>query len=64
MEVVQIRFTWLMRAYHYKPHFVIIKIPAIIEAMEQHHAAVLERMLVEHVEHFVDRLRKETMKAY
>ena len=64
MEVVQIRFTWLMRAYHYKPHLVMIKIPAIIEAMEQRDAAVLERMLVEHVEHFVDRLREETMKKY
>ena len=58
MEVVQIRFTWLMRAYHYKPHFVMIKIPAIIEAMEQRDAVVLERMLVEHVEYFVDRLRE------
>jgi DNA-binding GntR family transcriptional regulator len=64
MEVVQIRFTWLMRAYNYKPHFVMIKIPAIIEAMEQRNGAVLERMLVEHVEYFVDRLREETMKKY
>jgi DNA-binding GntR family transcriptional regulator len=64
MEVVQIRFTWLMRAYNYKPHFVMIKIPAIIEAMEQRDAAVLERMLVEHVEYFVDRLREETMNKY
>jgi DNA-binding GntR family transcriptional regulator len=64
MEVVQIRFTWLMRSYHYKPHFVMIKIPDIIEAMEQRDAETLERMLVEHVEHFVDRLREETMKKF
>jgi DNA-binding GntR family transcriptional regulator len=64
MEVVQIRFTWLMRAYHYKPHLVMIKIPDIIEAMNQRDAAVLERMLVEHVEYFVDRLREETMKKF
>ena len=64
MEVTQIRFTWLMRSYHYKPHFVMIKIPEIIEAMEQHDADTLERMLVEHVEHFVDRLREETMKKF
>ncbi len=64
MEVVQIRFTWLMRSYHYKPHFVMIKIPEIIEAMEQRDAETLERMLVEHVEHFVDRLREETMKKF
>jgi DNA-binding GntR family transcriptional regulator len=64
MEVVQIRFTWLMRAYHYKPHLVMIKIPDIIEAMKQRDAEVLERMLVEHVEYFVDRLREETMKKF
>ena len=64
MEVVQTRFTWLMRSYHYKPHFVMIKIPEIIEAMEQRDAETLERMLVEHVEHFVDRLREETMKKF
>ena len=64
MEVTQIRFTWLMRSYHYKPHFVMIKIPDIIEAMEQRDADTLERMLVEHVEHFVDRLREETMKKF
>ena len=64
MEVTQIRFTWLMRSYHYKPHFVMIKIPDIIEAMEQRDANSLERMLVEHVEHFVDRLREETMKKF
>ena len=64
MEVIQIRFTWLMRSYHYKPHFVMIKMPDIIEAMEQRDAETLERMLVEHVEHFVDRLREETMKKF
>jgi DNA-binding GntR family transcriptional regulator len=53
-----------MRAYHYKPHLVMIKIPDIIEAMNQRDAAVLERMLVEHVEYFVDRLREETMKKF
>ena len=64
MEVVQIRFTWLMRSYHYRPHFVLIKIPDIIDAMEDRNAEALERMLVEHVEHFVDRLREETMKKF
>ena len=42
----------------------MIKIPDIIEAMEQRDAETLERMLVEHVEHFVDRLREETMKKF
>ena len=42
----------------------MIKIPDIIEAMEQRDAESLERMLVEHVEHFVDRLREETMKKF
>ena len=64
MEVIQIKFTWLMRSYHYKPQFVMIKIPDIIEAMEQRNAKSLEQMLVEHVEHFVDRLREETMKTF
>ena len=62
LEVVQTRFAWLMRSYHYRPHLVMIKIPDIIEAMKQRDAAVLERMLVEHLEYFVDRLREETMK--
>jgi DNA-binding GntR family transcriptional regulator len=64
MEVIQIRFTWLMRSYHYKPHFVMIKIPEIIGAMEERNAKALERMLVEHVEHFVARLREETMTKF
>ena len=42
----------------------MIKILDIIEAMEQRDAEALERMLVEHVEHFVDRLREETMKRF
>jgi DNA-binding GntR family transcriptional regulator len=64
MEVIQIKFTWLMRSYHYKPHFVMIKIPNIIEAMEQHNSEVLERMLVKHVEYFIDRLGTETMRKF
>ena len=64
MEVVQIRFTWLMRSYHYKPHFVMIKIPDIIEAMKQRDPEALERIFVEHVEYFVDKLREETMKKF
>ena len=64
MEVIQIRFTWLMRSYHYKPQFVLIKIPDIIKAMEVRNAETLERLLVEHVEHFVDKLKEETMKKF
>ena len=64
MEVIQIKFTWLMRSYHYKPHFVMIKIPNIIEAMEQRNPEVLERMLVTHVEYFIDRLGAETMRKF
>jgi len=64
MEVIQIKFTWLMRSYHYKPHFVMIKIPNIIEAMEQHNSKTLERMLVKHVEYFIGRLGAETMKKF
>jgi DNA-binding GntR family transcriptional regulator len=64
MEVIQIKFTWLMRSYHYKPHFVMIKMLDIIGAMEQRNSEALERMLVEHVEHFVDRLKEETMGKF
>jgi DNA-binding GntR family transcriptional regulator len=64
MEVIQIKFTWLMRSYHYTPTFVFIKIPDIIEAMDQRNSKALERMLVQHVEYFVDRLREETMKKF
>ena len=64
MEVVQIKFTWVMRLINYRPELVMVRVPDFIEAMQQHDAGRLEHMLVEHVEYFVERLRQETMKNF
>jgi len=64
MEVVQIKFTWVMRLIYYRPELMMVRIPDFIEAMQQHDADRLEHMLVEHVEYFVERLRQETVKNF
>jgi DNA-binding GntR family transcriptional regulator len=64
MEVIQIKFTWVMRLIGYRPELIMVRIPDFIEAMQQHDADRLEHMLVEHVEYFVERLRQETIKNF
>lgn len=64
MEVIQIKFTWVMRLINYRPELIMVRVPDFIEAMQQHDADRLEHMLVEHVEHFVEKLRQEAMKNF
>lgn len=64
MEVIQIKFTWVMRLINYRPELMMVRVPDFIEAMQKHDADRLEHMLVEHVEYFVERLRQETMKNF
>jgi DNA-binding GntR family transcriptional regulator len=54
MEIIQIRFIWLMRFSNYIPKLMIVKIPDFIESMKQRDAENIECMLVEHVESFVE----------
>jgi len=62
MEVVQIKFTWVMRSINYRPDLFMVRIPDVIEAMKQRDADRLEHILIEHVDYFVDKMRRETME--
>jgi len=64
MEIIQIKFIWLMRFLNYRPKLMMIKIPDFIESMKQRDAENLECMLVEHVESFVESIRQEEMKNF
>lgn len=62
MEVVQIKFTWVMRSINYRPDLFMVRIPDVIEAMKRRDADRLEHILIEHVDYFVDKMRRETME--
>ena len=62
MEVVQIKFTWVMRSINYRPDLFMVRIPDVIEAMKRKDADRLEHILIEHVDYFVDKMRRETME--
>lgn len=64
MDIVQIKFSWVMRLNAYRPKMFIRKLPQIAEAMKQKNAALLEQLLVDHVEFFVENLKKETWEIF
>jgi DNA-binding GntR family transcriptional regulator len=64
MEIILIKFKWLMQAYHHKSRFTMMKIPDVIEAMERRDSNVLEKILLEHFEYFIERLNEDTMKKF
>jgi DNA-binding GntR family transcriptional regulator len=64
MAMTQTKFTWVMRMIHYKPELFMIEMPNFIQAMEDRDEAGMERILVEHVEYFIESMRKETLKNF
>lgn len=64
MEVVQIKFTWVMHLINYRPELIMSRITDFVEAVKEHDAGRLEHLLVEHVEYFVERLRQEAIKNF
>ena len=64
MAMIQARFTWVMRLISYKPTVLIMEIANVTDAMKRRDAATLERLLVEHVEIFIEGLRQQTMKNF
>jgi len=64
MEIIQIRFIWLMRFLNYRPKLMMVKIPDFIESMKQRDAENIECMLVEHVESFVESIRQGEMNNF
>ena len=64
MEIIQIRFIWLMRFLNYRPKLMMVKIPDFIESMKQRDAENIECMLVEHVESFVESIKQREMNNF
>ncbi len=64
MSVIQNQFTWIARLISYKTALLIIDLKKIIQALKNKDAAQLERLLVDHVELFVEALRKEAMHNF
>lgn len=64
MAMTQTKFTWVMRMISYRPELLMVELPEFIVAMENRDEAALARILVEHVEYFIENMRKETVKAF
>ena len=64
MSLVQVKFTWLMRLINYRPELMTVKLSEFIDAMRNRDADRLERLLVEHVEYFVEKMRQETINSF
>jgi DNA-binding GntR family transcriptional regulator len=64
MAMTQIKFTWVMRMISYRPEILMVELPNFIKAMENCDEATLARILVEHVEYFIENMRRETVKAF
>jgi DNA-binding GntR family transcriptional regulator len=64
MAMTQTKFTWVMRMVSYKPELFMIEMPNFIHTMESRDEAGMEQILVEHVEYFIENIRKETLKSF
>ena len=64
MAMIQTKFTWVMRMISYKPELFMIEMPDFIHAVESRDEAFLEKILVRHVEYFIESMRKETLKNF
>jgi len=64
MAMVQARFTWVMRLFSYKPTVLMTEIANVTNAMRDRDASSLERLLVEHVQTFIEGLRQQAMRNF
>jgi DNA-binding GntR family transcriptional regulator len=64
MEMIQTKFSWIIRLINYKSELFTIRIPDFIEAMKEHDGDRLENLLVEHVEYSVEKIGQETLKYF
>jgi DNA-binding GntR family transcriptional regulator len=64
MAMIQTKFTWVMRMISYKPALLMVELPNFKNAMEKRDESAMAHILVEHVEFFVEKMQKETIKAF
>ncbi len=64
MEITQLKFQWLMRAYHYKSRFTMLGLPDVIEAVEKRDSITLESILLDHFAYFIEKLNEDTMGKF
>ena len=64
MAMTQTKFTWVMRMISYRPQLLMVELPKFIVAIENRDEAALAHILVEHVEYFIEQMRRETVKAF
>ncbi len=64
MELIQIKFTWVMHLINHRPALMQLRIAAFVEAIKNRDKDQLEYLLVEHVTHFVKKLNQETIQNF